>query len=452
MSSSAAPGSLEEMLENLRRRNPQKPKDLPPALPARPTSRTRLPSNRRAALPDIVEAVMELSSLNHCGNSEGSRWKSAAAKTVRQVKLGELPCVAAASDESKLEEKLASLPPASELCHEKEGSSFTESELQQDTECFIEQIGAVEMQKCFRGHLACRDFHQLKDGSITLQSYVRGEIARREYIALLKKKVDSQRLDEAVVQLQSIIRGWVIRRQYIECRELEESNTSEAPETMISQTQEVRTGPSLSANELQKHLVIAESNLAKKEREIVVLREQLEQYEAKLLGYESKMKSPEEMWRNQEASLQMSLVAARKSTSSEKSNTEKSSDTESPQFYDCDDASSVISSSGSLAKFPCKSITASTCGDMGGLELAVPLVNEQKRHKYGDEARAMIKLKSLNIPWLSPIDELHNLKNRLSAWKMGFKSRSKDANAKSQKPGEADGNKARRKWASLKLK
>ena len=139
----------------------------------------------------------------------------------------------------------------------------------------------------------------------------------------------------------------------------------------------------------------------------------------------------------------MNLVAARKSTSSEKSNTEKSSDTESPRFYDCEDASSVISSSSSLAKFPSKNTTASTCGDMGGLELAVP---EQKRHKYGDEARAVIKLKSLNIPWLSPRDELHNLKNRLSAWKTGFKGRSKDANAKSQKPGEADGNKARRKW------
>lgn len=138
--SSSAPGSLEEMLENLGRRNPQKPKDLPPALPARPTSRTRLPSSRRAALPDIVEAVMELSSLSNSGSPKGSRWKSAGAKTVRQVKLGELSCVAAASDESKPEERLANPPPEPELPPEKEGPSFTESELQQDTECFIEQV------------------------------------------------------------------------------------------------------------------------------------------------------------------------------------------------------------------------------------------------------------------------------------------------------------------------
>lgn len=39
--------SLEEMLESLRRRD-EKPKDVPPALPVRPTSRARLPSSRRS--------------------------------------------------------------------------------------------------------------------------------------------------------------------------------------------------------------------------------------------------------------------------------------------------------------------------------------------------------------------------------------------------------------------
>ncbi|KAJ6791395.1 putative myosin-1 isoform X2 [Iris pallida] len=44
---SAVRNSLEEMLESLRRRD-QKPKDVPPALPARPPSRARLPSQRRS--------------------------------------------------------------------------------------------------------------------------------------------------------------------------------------------------------------------------------------------------------------------------------------------------------------------------------------------------------------------------------------------------------------------
>ncbi|CAO2833475.1 unnamed protein product [Amaranthus hypochondriacus] len=40
--------SLEEMLENLRKRDEEQPKDIPPALPSRPTSRARLPSARRS--------------------------------------------------------------------------------------------------------------------------------------------------------------------------------------------------------------------------------------------------------------------------------------------------------------------------------------------------------------------------------------------------------------------
>jgi myosin-5 len=44
-----ARSSLEEMLVSLRRKDEcEKPKDLPPALPARPTSRARLPSARRS--------------------------------------------------------------------------------------------------------------------------------------------------------------------------------------------------------------------------------------------------------------------------------------------------------------------------------------------------------------------------------------------------------------------
>ncbi|XP_038685898.1 myosin-2 [Tripterygium wilfordii] len=54
--------SLEEMLDSLRRRDEaEKPKDLPPALPARPTSRGRLPSARRSLPTDFKV----------CGNDDG---------------------------------------------------------------------------------------------------------------------------------------------------------------------------------------------------------------------------------------------------------------------------------------------------------------------------------------------------------------------------------------------
>ncbi|XP_057766552.1 myosin-2-like [Salvia miltiorrhiza] len=314
--------------------------------------------------------------------------------------------------------------------------------------------GTLEIQKCFRCYLAHRNFHKLKGESTTLQSYVRGEITRREYIASLslKKQVARQKLDEAVVQIQSVIRGWMVRRHFSNSQDLEESNVSEEPE-VISEMQDVQTEMSLSAVELQKRLVIAEMTLVKKERENAVLREQLQQCEAKWLEYESKMKSMEEMWHNQMASLQMSLATARKSISSEKSSvqSEKSSDTESPRFYDCEDASPENPGAGAIVKYSDKGTIAATCEDKCGLDLATPLANEfeQKKHKFDDEARAIIRIKSVNLPWISPGDELQNLKHRFAAWKTDFKGRLKEAKSKSQKPGHTDGDKVRRKWNDL---
>lgn len=49
---SMARSSLEEMLDSLRRLDEaEKPKDLPPALPTRPTSKARLPKSRQPSLP-----------------------------------------------------------------------------------------------------------------------------------------------------------------------------------------------------------------------------------------------------------------------------------------------------------------------------------------------------------------------------------------------------------------
>ncbi|KAG6397811.1 hypothetical protein SASPL_139259 [Salvia splendens] len=314
--------------------------------------------------------------------------------------------------------------------------------------------GALEIQKCFRRHLAHRSILKLKGGSTALQSSadVRGEIVRREYIALLKLKqqVAEQKMDEAVLQLQSAIRGWMVRRHFSNSQELEESNASEEPDMMISEMQDVLTELPLSAIELQKRLVIAEMTLVKKERENAVLREKLQQYEAKRLECESKMKSMEEMLHNQMASLQMSLAAARQSICADKCSTisEKYCDNESPRFYDCEEASSQNPSASALIKYSSKGTAASTCGDKGGLELAAPQL-EPKKHKFVDEVRAVMKIKSVSLVRMSPRDELQNMKNKLGAWKTDIKGKLKDAKPKSQKPGHADGEKVNRKWNDL---
>ena len=59
--------------------------------------------------------------------------------------------------------------------------------------------------------------------------------------------------------------------------------------------------------ELQRRVVKAEATLEQKEEENAELREQLKQFERRWIEYENKMKSMEEMWQKQMASLQVSF-------------------------------------------------------------------------------------------------------------------------------------------------
>ncbi|XP_043688998.1 myosin-2-like isoform X2 [Telopea speciosissima] len=114
------------------------------------------------------------------------------------------------------------------------------------------QIGALEdkrkqsmdailgIQKCFRGHLARCCFHDLKRGITTMQSFVRGENARRCYqiltkkqmaVALIQKHMKEQIArrtindqQNAVICLQSAIRGWLARRCFNGMQNTKRSN------------------------------------------------------------------------------------------------------------------------------------------------------------------------------------------------------------------------------------
>uniref|UniRef100_A0A5B7A9V3 Putative myosin-2 n=1 Tax=Davidia involucrata TaxID=16924 RepID=A0A5B7A9V3_DAVIN len=108
--SSIARSSLEEMLESLRRRDEnEKPKDLPPALPARPTSKARLPSARRA-LPknfDVSNAIPAHTPnvISKKEDIKRSRGGSFGSKKTKGVPPGESPYVMA-SEEKNYEQRL----------------------------------------------------------------------------------------------------------------------------------------------------------------------------------------------------------------------------------------------------------------------------------------------------------------------------------------------------------
>ncbi|KAL0443486.1 UNVERIFIED_CONTAM: Myosin-2 [Sesamum latifolium] len=328
--------------------------------------------------------------------------------------------------------------------------------------------GTLEVQKCFRGHRARQYFHELKEGVVTLQSYVRGEIARKEYNTLLSlkeqvacKKLNLDKQLMAVVQIQSVLRGWLVRRRARRIWNSKQSNVSKRkPGRRISEVKDLSPEmlPSV-VEELQKRVVMAEVALGRKERENAALREQVQQFEARWLEYESKMKSMEEMWQKQMASLQMSLAAARKSlvTDNTISQPGKHHDTtQSPRFYDSEDMSLGPQTPDAAAppiRYLNNGIEAAASGlKNGGHDSVSPLIKEfeQRKRNFDDEVQAIVGVKSVTPP--NPTEEVRKLKHRFEVWRKDYKFRLREAKAKVQRMGHAEAEKHRRNWWGKKIK
>ncbi|XP_057790722.1 myosin-2-like [Salvia miltiorrhiza] len=274
--------SLEEMLEALQRRDEseaQTPRDVPPALPRRAVPRSRLPSAKRR-LPVAVssEAGGSGESSAFCMKNGKMRGNGFRDEKDREMESGEWCYGAAASDEKRVKES----------AHDKVLQCTTEV-----------QKGLDDRQ-----HL-----QQLNEVALTFQSYVRGEIARKEYSALLTKKNQVKLEEAAIVQLQSVIRGWLARRHFSHLQKLMQP-THGKMESGISNSKVKNLPPDmlpLIVGVLEKRVLMAEESLELKEKENATFREQLQQYEARLKQSEAKMKSAEEMWQKQIASLQVDV-------------------------------------------------------------------------------------------------------------------------------------------------
>ncbi|XP_060200385.1 myosin-2-like isoform X2 [Lycium barbarum] len=190
-------------------------------------------------------------------------------------------------------------------------------------------LGNLEVQKCYSGHHARLHFHELEGGVIILQSFVRGEIARRQYKVSLesKRKVANKENDEqllAVVQIQSAIRCWLAQSHLNQLQNLKKLNqdrkTSEVKVKPARKTSEVKVKPARKTSEvkdlpaeilpsvvedLERQVMVAEANLEEKEKENAALKEHVNQLESRWSDYEVRMRSMEEMWQKQMASLQV---------------------------------------------------------------------------------------------------------------------------------------------------
>ncbi|KAH7675807.1 P-loop containing nucleoside triphosphate hydrolase protein [Dioscorea alata] len=322
--------SLELMLELIQKRD-ELAKDAPPALPSRPTSRGRLPSSRRS-LPlnfktrsispepfvkedsdkmemkrePLVKVDEEFPVQNRFFESHNKL------KNVDQLEESFLYVnkpQAERSDEENSRE-------IGRLIYQMSGSVKVEDKIlmkiaqSEDVSCqALLQIVGVE--KCPNGVHACSSYEDLKKGATLFQSFVRGEIARRTFQFLMKRRMAVVIIQkyvrrwiartkffnqkEDIIHLQAVVRGQLAQKQSIILKNLRMSNKlNEASSNWhlhknFQETKEYVLVHHSVMEDLQMRVLKAEASLREKEEIHLSFQHQLEQYEMKMILME-------EMW------------------------------------------------------------------------------------------------------------------------------------------------------------
>ncbi|XP_057961976.1 myosin-1 [Malania oleifera] len=311
--------------------------------------------------------------------------------------------------------------------------------------------GILRVQSCFRGHQARCYLKELQRGIATLQSFVRGEKTRKEYMALLQKHRASvviqkhvkrriaqksfRSIHDASILIQSVIRGWLVRR----CSG--DTGLFKSGDREGKESGEVLVKQSFLA-ELQRRIFKAEAALREKEEENDILHQRLQQYECRWSEYELKMKSMEEVWQKQMRSLQSSLSIAKKSLAIDDS--ERNSDASASVNDDRDDSWEVGSNFKSQESNGVRPMNA-------GLSVISRLAEEfeQRTKVFGDDAKFLLEVKSGQAEAsLNPDRELRRLKQMFEAWKKDYNARLRETKVILHKLGSEDGtgDKVRKKW------
>ncbi|KAL0646398.1 hypothetical protein Bca4012_044689 [Brassica carinata] len=319
--------------------------------------------------------------------------------------------------------------------------------------------GIVGLQKHLRGHLSREYFQNMRNGALVLQSYVRGQNARRRFD--VEAKIHAESVSEAgageltaVINLQSAVRGWLARKRFNimqRQKELVDVTTkskrkagrriSEDKDLPVERFQVQQSAMS----DLQKRVLKSEEALVQKEEENTALRDQLRQFEERWSEYEIKMKSMEDTWQKQMSSLQMSLAAARKSLATE-NNTGQAGGRQdasmSPFGYDSED---TMSTGTPGVRTPTTKFSNGNTPELrirelnGSLNAVNHLAREfdQRRLNFDEDARAIVEVKggpqatpNGQQQQQHPEDEFKRLKLRFETWKKDYKARLRETKAR----------------------
>ncbi|XP_010438625.1 PREDICTED: myosin-4-like [Camelina sativa] len=182
--------------------------------------------------------------------------------------------------------------------------------------------GILGLQKKFRGYKTREHYHNMKNAAVMLQSYIRGEHARRNYIVVGGSAIVSpatiEELD-AVIHLQYVVRKWLARKHLNSMQQKKKScNGKKRPRRKLTRRdskdkglllEQLQVQP-LAFADLQTRVQKVEAAIMQKDDENTALQDELQRFEERWLENETKMKSMEETWQKHMLSMEMSLAAA----------------------------------------------------------------------------------------------------------------------------------------------
>ncbi|XP_011096207.1 myosin-2-like [Sesamum indicum] len=407
--------SLELMLDKIQQREAQ-PKDVPPALPIRPASRARLPRARRPLQLDFERK-----------NSAGVGFESARTKKEDY------------SESFHQEEKAECDGLAAHRVQKEEIDLCDNSK---------EKSGASNIQKWYRGHKVRCYYKELRRGVIELQSFVRGENARRSY------KYRSTRL-RAIILIQKHMRKYFEHRVLEDehaavislpsgCQDPRRSNgtmhermlrTDEAGDSknlgLVADPKDRIQVPYGVLIDLQKQVLRSEAKVREKKEENTALKLQLQEMEKKWQQYEERMKCMEKSWQDQFTYIQKCLAAAKKNPAPGSRRAQCNS-----MQRHCDqnhDTSTIVSG----------------LPNGGSLDFSMNCISHHQvdRHDLAySEDSTEIGPEMQVCSKLHPLEELRKLKRRFKTWKKDYKNKLREAQATFKKLGNSENARNQKNW------
>ncbi|CAI9087611.1 OLC1v1021723C2 [Oldenlandia corymbosa var. corymbosa] len=295
--------SLELMLKQLQKNEDDQPEDVPPALPSRPVIRARLPRSRNR--PPFT------SSSNIC-EDYGRKKGRLCVSIESDYHLGSSAFLADSANGST---------EGFESKNNEDGAAEKTGIFDCGKEGRLEQIPGSHRDPNVEQMCLCD--HDLDRGVITLQSFVRGENARKHFakkmtaIAVIQKRVKGhlrsrllEEEDPAIKYLQSSVRAWLAWRHLNSIDQREKLLTWDARTMKNLEKKDQVEVPYSVLVDLQRRVLKTEALLDQKKEENASLRLQIKQLERKRQQHEAKMKSMEKTWQDQLTSMQETLAGA----------------------------------------------------------------------------------------------------------------------------------------------